>query len=301
MTAYSEPLESFVNHKPNVMSRELIKAMIEKIGGEDKFLDSYDYIATNHLFTGVEGIYKDSDVVELLNKNFAEIKTTFDNMALANNLGAGIEYLLSSNELREYDLTAIEIVDSFYAPLDSAEKSSSQRVSLCFWISSELYHSLCSSYKQYLPSDKRASYSDDIQAFILSNDMSDELTIGAIEQFGGERKFLSCYKEVATDGINTGYGYWFGHNHLYIFFKDHTADIIDFINDEAKNLGMDSHLDLIAKLSSVSITDIESMLADDFQNSTTTNTAYFKVISAMLRFVAEETARNYAMLSGEEL
>lgn len=302
MTTYNELVESFLNHKPNVMSRQLMVNLIEKIGGEKKFLETYEYVSTDYHFKGIEGICEEQDVVDILNENFNDIKTTFDNMAAIQDVGTGIEYILSDKSLaQDFGLTPTQITDSFYAPLDSSEQSTSERISLCFWITNELYYALCSGFSKHTLKSKASTYSDSIQAFILASDMSDSLAIATIEQFGGEEIFLEVYKEVIADGIQVGYGNWFGRQHIDIFFKTHKSDIIDFINDEAKKMGLDSHLDLISHISSTKdIEIIKEALTDGYQNKPSNNKTYFSIISAMTSFVAEEATRNYATLSGEE-
>lgn len=302
MSISNESVEAFLNRKSNTMSRQLMMNLIEKIGGDKKLLEIYEYINTDYHFSGVEGICEEKDVVSLLNDNFNDIKTAFDNMATASDIGTGIEYILSDKALpQDYGLTPVQIVDSFYAPLDSAEQSTPERISLCFWITTELYYNLCSSFAKHVLESRISTYSDSIQAFILSSDMSDSLAIATIEQFGGQKTFLEVYKEVITDSIQVGYGNWFGRQHIDIFFKTHKSDIIDFINDEAKKMGLGSHLHLISHISSTKdLETIKEVLAVGYQNNASNNKIYFSVITAITHFVAEETARHYATLSGEE-
>ncbi|MBO6224771.1 MAG: hypothetical protein J6N72_04860 [Psychrobacter sp.] len=289
---YSESVESFLGSIPNMMSRKLMENLIERIGGEHKFSEHYKRVSKVYEFTGVEGISTEEQVVDLFNKNFSEIKNMFDDIALSRNFGAGIEYLLSQRELTQnYGLTPIQIVDSFYAPLDSANESNSKRVALCFWMVSLLYFKLFETYRKHLLKNKNIAYSDDINCFIKTNKINELLTIAVIEQFGGEAVFLDVYEEVAEKGIHVGAGYWFGHNHTAAFFKAHKPDIIEFMSEEAKNRGMLSHVELISKLSSKGIANVQSVLTGDVEDHS--------IVSAILWFLAEETTREYKILSGE--
>lgn len=138
------------------------------------------------------------------------------------------------------------------------------------------------------------TYSDSVRAFIISNDMGENLTTAVIEQFEGEECFLDVYQEVIQEGIQVGYGKWFAHTHLHDFFEVNKVEIIDFIKEQSAKEGVQSYLEFIAAFGLLNIGDIELALQDDESDN------YNKVIAAISWFIAEETARNYALLSGEE-
>lgn len=151
MTTFTAQTEKFLNSEIDFLNRDLMQAVIEQLGGEQEFLDSYSDISEYGIDGGFGGFIYYHETVDFFNDNFDAIKQYFSNAAECLGLNSAIALLLQNEQMKEkLDLTNEEVAEAFFAIKDSAEKSSCERVQLCNWVSWAVATDTANAYSDFL-------------------------------------------------------------------------------------------------------------------------------------------------------
>lgn len=151
MTTYTAQIETFLASDSNMFSRELMQAVIEQLGGEEEFLESYNDIINHGMAGGFSGFIYYTETVDFFNDNFEMINQGLVDYAECIGQNSVIA-LLTSNEAmkKDLDISDDEIAEAYYAPKVGAGESSCERVQLCNWISWSMATDTAVAYSNYL-------------------------------------------------------------------------------------------------------------------------------------------------------
>lgn len=130
------------------MNRELVEAVIERMGGEDSFLQTYNDIMDNDI-DDLQGFSSDGDALKFFDENRDNLLDALKRQAERVGGSAAIELVaewLDEDPLLDLDVIAAAL----YEPACDIEASSYGRVAVCITIARVLAGDTCNNFKVFI-------------------------------------------------------------------------------------------------------------------------------------------------------
>lgn len=121
--------------------------------------------------------------------------------------------------------------------------------------------------------------------------MSRELAIATIEQFGGEESFIEEYQNVIEGGINCGIGGFIYYDDTVKFYDDNKKEILDFAKLEAVDYGSDSAVEMVKGFGLLNGLYSGDEVAEGMHDAD--SESHQQIANALTMFTGEQLARSY--------